>query len=142
MLLRNQDRFLDMLHVDVVRDTRERREVTDTSVACSGFFFEHDDSLFALGAEDGVIYVILNGTLLRHDDNTLQTQLNKSPDSNTFTAIHRSRTLFSVTYRPIKASSWTPNEDDECLDGFLWIHNVLQNPERCSQMIANAERDG
>ena len=142
MLLRNQDRYLDILHVNVARDSRERREAVDKNIPCDGFFFEHENNLFALGAEAGEIYVILNGKLLKHDDNTLQTQLQESPDCNTFTATHRSRTLCRVTYTPIKASGWTPNEDDECLDGFLWMHNVLQNPDRRTLMIANAEKDG
>ncbi len=142
MLLRNQDRYLDLLHVDVARDVRERREAVDKNIACNGFFFEHDDNLFALGAEAGEIYVILNGKLMKHDANTLHTQLDESPDSNTFTVTQHSETLCRVTYTPTKASGWTPNEDDECLDGFLWMHNVLLNPERRSIMITNATKDG
>ena len=142
MLLRNQNRYLDLLHVNVARDVRERREAVDKNIACDGFFFEHDEILFALGAEAGEIYIILNGKLLKHDASTLQTQLDESRDSNTFTATQHSETLCRVTYTPIKASGWIPNEDDECLDGFLWMHNVLHNPERRSLMIANADKDG
>jgi len=142
MLLRNQDRYLELLHVDVVRDVRERREVHDKNISCDGFFFEHEGSLFALGAESGAIYLILNGTLLKHDDSTIETQLEEAADCNTFAATQHSRTLCSVTYKPIKASGWIANEDDECLDGFLWMHNVLHNPERRSLMITNAEKYG
>jgi len=141
MLLRNQDRYFDMLQVDVAIDTRERGEAAEPGIACDGFFFEHDDKLFALGAEAGEIYVILDGNLIKFDARTFRTQLDESADCSTFTATQHFRTLCRVTYKSIKASGWIPNEDDECLDGFLWIHNVLQNPERLSLMIANTQRD-
>ena len=79
MLLRNQDRYLDLLHINVVRDVRERREAVDKNIACDGFFFEHDDNLFALGAEAGEIYLILNGQLLKHDANTQWPQIRRGP---------------------------------------------------------------
>ncbi len=141
MMLRNQNRYLDLLHVDVVRHTRERREATDKSITCDGFFFEHGNRFYALGSEGGSMYVILNGKLLLYDAR-LQTHLVESPECNTFTASHRSRTVCRVTYSPVRASGWIPNEDDECLDGFLWLHNVLQDPERRSLMIRNKEQHG
>ncbi len=142
MLLRNHDHYLDMLYVDVASDARERRAALDKSIADDGFFFEHNDDLFALGSESGTLYVILNGKLIKDDDNSLQTQLTESPDLNTFTATHHADTLCRVSYTPIKASGWTPNEDDECLNGFLLMHNILQSSERRSLLTTITEQDG
>lgn len=142
MLLRNQDRYLDLLHVDVASDVRERREAVGKSTACDGFFFEHNGCLFALGAEAGELYVILNGELLNYDASTLQTRLDISPDANTFSATQRSETLCRVTYTPVMASGWVPMEDDECTDGFLWMHNVLRDPVRRSIIVMNAAKSG
>ena len=141
MLLRNLDCFRDLLDVDVVRDTRDRRESNGNEDVTGGFFFEHENSLFALGVESSDIYVILNGTLLKVDS-TLQTHLTESLDGNTFMATHRFGTLCCVYYKPVKASGLIPNEDDECLDGFLWMHKVLRSPERLSQLLSIASPKG
>ena len=142
MLLRNQEIYLDALQIDVARDVRERQRLnSDNNASCDGCFFEHNGSLFVLGAESGAMYVILNGQLRKYDD-TLETQLVASPECNTFTATQDSRELCRVEYTPQRASRCVPNEDDECIDGFLWMHNVLRSPERRSILIANEGNDG
>ncbi len=141
MLLRNQDHYRDLLDIDVVRDIRQRLRIGENEkMSCHGVFFEHDDGLFGLGAESGAIFVIVNGKLLKYDDN-VETQLEDSPGDNTFSVLQDSRPLITITYRPIKASGWIPNEDDECLDGFLWMHNVLRDEERRDLLIRNQHND-
>lgn len=140
MLLRNQDQYRDLLQIDVTTDVRQRiRLGKGDQCATDGSFFEQFATLFGLGVESGELYVILSGRLFLWGA-TLTTQLQQSPDQNTFTAIRDSQKLCTVRYTPIKASGWIPNEDDECLDGFLWIHNVLCSPERRAILIANDNR--
>ena len=142
MLLRNQDTYLDLLQIDVARDVWERRQMTsDSKSACKGCFFEHGGSFFGLGVDFGRMYVILNGQLLRYDD-TLETKRLESVDFTTFSVTQDSVDLCRVEYTPWNASGWIPNEDDECVDGFLWLHNVLRNPERRSIMFASEASEG
>jgi hypothetical protein len=136
MLLRNIDRYLDGWHIDVLRDVRERHKLSNDD-CCDGSFFEHNGSLFGLGTDSGELYVIAGGRLLKFNDQKLRTELRVSLDGNVFTLIADSLPILEVSYKPMKASGWIPNEDDECLDGFLWMHNVLQNPERRATIIAN-----
>lgn len=130
MLLRNQDLYDEFLEVDIVGGVRRRFRIRDDEEEpTNGMFFEHDGSLFGLGTNQGSLFVLLEGRLLRYDAG-IETQLEESGETRAFAAYHNSELLYSATYTAIKASGWIPNEDDECLDGLLWIHNVLANPDR------------
>ncbi|MEO0377610.1 MAG: hypothetical protein AAF329_24015 [Cyanobacteria bacterium P01_A01_bin.17] len=141
MLLRNQDLHREILQIGVVRNSRERfRGLDNEDNSCDGFFFGHDGRLFGLGAESGAIFIILNGQLVKYDA-TLETQLAERPHHNISTVYQSARRLCVVTYKPVKASGWIPNEDDECLDGFLWMHNILRSAARRIVIVSNQSND-
>jgi hypothetical protein len=92
-------------------------------------FFECNNSLFGLGAENGSLYIMISEQIIRYET-SLFTLLNETGETRNFQAFIGKNLLYQTTYKFIPASGWIPNEDDECLDGFLWIHNVIRSPER------------
>jgi hypothetical protein len=137
MLLRNKNVYLEKLQIDVVRDVRRRFRMTrDNDTNCDGFFFEHDERLFGLGSDSGAVHLLIDGQLLKLAP-SIETQLVECPDVNTFIVTQNGCQLCRVEYEPKRGCGlWVPNEDDECVDGFLWMRNVLRSPERIAIMLA------
>ena len=142
MLLQNQNQCRDLLRIDITSNLRQRGRLDDgANVTPAGMFFEHENELFGLGASDSKLYLILNDQLWLSDD-SIETALSKIGDRNNFDVLQNSRNIYTIEYTPITSSGFIPNEDDECLDGFLWIHNILSSPERRALLTGKSTNVG
>jgi hypothetical protein len=130
MLLRNDDHYREVLEVDVDREPC-RRVLTEREVdtPTSGFFFDHEATTFGLVVCRGAIFVLLQNVLIPYEPD-LTTQIEEIGERRVFSVSHESETLVRVEYLPMKPFwNFFPIEDED-VDGFLWIHNVLSNSER------------
>ena len=142
MLLRNQELYQELLLVDVAKNERVRRfqNPSDTTKT-NGIFFEHENCLYGLGASNSKLFLIAGDKLIAHDQ-SWSAQLVESNNENKFSIHHGNTLVLEILYRPIYSSGYIANEDDECLDGFRWIHAVLTTPERQAKLIQMSKRDG
>lgn len=93
-----------------------------------------------MGVDAETVILVVDDQLLAHGP-TLAVKLDHSQGRNVFAVTQASQIVCQIEYEPIRASGWIPNEDDECVDGFLWIANVFNDPKRIEIMIANSRKD-
>lgn len=136
MILRNRDRFWDLIAVGDNGGSTER--LPDEGVQerkANGFFFEKEGRTFGLGVDRGVVWLFLDGEL-RAAHNRLLVSVEDAKGLRTFTAFDGPDLIFSVTYSP-EGSYWNLFAmDDEDVDGFTWMRNVLSSPERMAVFTA------
>ncbi len=128
MLLRNNERFLEVLEVGELR----RRVLTDSErdIPTQGFFFDHEGTTYGLGVSPrGAILVLLGNRIAVYGPG-FATQIQEDGECRVFTASQDGVMLVKVTYSPNKPFWNFYPVDDEDVDGFLWVHNVLSSAER------------
>lgn len=137
MLLRNAERYREVLEVNIDQESR-RRDLTEREIdtPTNGFFFDHNATTFGLGASQGTIYVLLQNRLVPYGPG-FTTQMQEDGERRVFTANREAETLFRVTYSPMKPFWNFFAMEDEDVDGFLWIHNVLSSAERRTILVEN-----
>jgi len=137
MLLRNKERYREVLEVDTDRESA-RRVLTECEVdiPTNGFFFDHDAKTFGLGVSRGTIFVLVQDRLVPYGPG-FTTQIQEDGERRVFTADREAETLVRVTYSPMKPFWNFFAMEDEDVDGFLWIHNVLSSAERRTILVEN-----
>jgi hypothetical protein len=109
---------------------------SELDIATNGAFFDHRESVFGIGVSQGALFILLEGRLVAYGPR-FATQLEDHGERRVFTARQDTATLVSVTYSP-RHPSWNFfAEEDEDVDRFLWMHNVLSNDERRAILIEN-----
>jgi hypothetical protein len=130
MLLRNLERHREMLDVRNAGQWHRRGLEPKDQTQSNGFFFDHGGATFGLGVSGGEILVLLRDQLVPYGSG-LETQIRDEGESRIFVAAYNAAPLVRVTYRPpVPFSTPYYSMEDEDVDGFLWIHNVLSNYER------------
>jgi hypothetical protein len=137
MLLRNKERYAEVLEVGIDRESR-RRVLTrcEVDIPTSGFFFDLYATTFGLAVSQGALFVLLQNRLVPFGPG-FKTQMEVNGEYRVFTASRDAEVLVRVKYLPAKPFwNFFPMEDED-VDGFLWIHNVLSSAERQRIMIDN-----
>jgi len=106
----------------------------EKDIPTNGFFFDHDAATFGLGVSQGTIFVLLRDRLLTYRPE-LQTQNQVSEEGRIFTVNDNGVTIVQIAYMPAKPFWNFFYMEDEDVDGFLWIHNVLSSSERRAILI-------
>src|SRR5262245_21214040 len=130
MLLRNTERYCEVLEVGIDRKLY-RRVLTEREldITTNGFFFDHSDTVFGIGVSQGALFILLQGRVLPYGPE-FTTQLEDKGESRVFTARRDTFTLVCETYSPRQPFWNFFAMEDEDVDGFLWMHNVLSSAER------------
>jgi hypothetical protein len=135
MLLRNTERYREVLEVGIGRESHPRvlteREI-DTPT--NGFFFDHNATAFGIGICRGAIFVLLEDRLVPYGPE-YETQVQETGDRRVFTASRDGMALVRVAYSPGKPFWNVFAMEDEDVDGFLLIHNVLSSVERRAILV-------
>jgi hypothetical protein len=140
MLLRNTERFLEMLEVSGEHGLRRRFLLSPAETAkTNGFFFEHNKSVFGLGAAHGMHWLVVQGAIVECGDG-LTTELREGTGRRAFRAHMNSRPFVEVSYEPMKPFANFFAMEDEDVDGFLLIHNILSNTERRAIFLRHNDR--
>ncbi len=135
MLLRNVERYLEVLQVGVDQKSCRRILFDDErGMATHRFFFDHDSATFGLGVSRGAVCLLLASRVVPYGPG-ISTRIQQDGESRIFTASQDGVTLANVTYLPGKPFRNLFPMDDEDVDGFLWIHNVLSSAERRAVFI-------
>ena len=136
MILRNKDRFRDLLAVGDSSGSIERLpDEGDQERKANGFFFEKDGRIFGLGVDHGIVWLFLDGEL-RAAHHGLLVSVEDAEGLRTFSAFDGQELISSVTYSP-EAPYWNVFAmDDEDVDGLTWMRNVLCSRERMSVFTA------
>ena len=137
MLLRNTERYREVLEVGIGRQPH-RRILTEREldIATNGFFFDHSDTVFGIGVSQGALFILLQGRLVPYGPE-FTTQLDENGESRVFTASRDTLTLVCETYSPRRPFWNFLAMEDEDVDGFLWMHNVLSSAERRAILVEN-----
>lgn len=139
MILRNKDRFRDLIAVgDSGRSIERLSDEGAQERKANGFFFEKEGRIWGLGVDHGVVWILLDGEL-RAAHHELLVSVKDADGLRTFSAFDGQNLLSSVTYSP-EAPYWNFFAmDDEDVDGFTWMRNVLSSPERMAVFtVANS----
>lgn len=137
MLLRNHERYQEVL--DVSNGGQWHRRVLEPKdpTPSNGFFFDHGGETFGLGVAGGEILVLLCGQLVPYGS-AFQTQIRDEGERRIFIATCNAVPLVHVAYRPhLPFSTPFHTAENEDVDGFLWIHNVLSSDERRAIFVAH-----
>ena len=136
MILRNKDRFRDLIAVgDSVGSIERLPDDGAQERKANGFFFEKDGRIFGLGVNQGVVWLFLDGEL-RAAHHELLVSVEDADGLRTFSVFDGQNLISSVTYSP-EAPYWNLFAmDDEDVDGFTWMRNVLSSPERMAVFTA------
>lgn len=136
MLLRNFERYLEVL--EFAKDSTRRRFVLDKrdDRLTQGFFIDHDGALFGLGVSRGAIVVLLQNALITYGPE-ITTTIQECGEARIFTACQHGTSIASVAYTPRVPQWFLMEDEDEDVDCFVWIHNVLSSAERMAILIEN-----
>lgn len=134
MFLRNYERYLEVLDLDLDGRSQRRVLLPGDDIKTNGFFFDHDGKMFGLGVSHDVTLVLLHNQLVRYHAG-FQTQINADGEHRVFTATCDGEQLISVSYLPAKPFWNFFFMEDEDVDGFLLIHNVLSSAERRAILV-------
>lgn len=130
MILRNRERFRDLITVGEGGSSIERLPgdgLQDRKA--NGFFFENDGRIFGLGVDHGRVWLLLDGRV-RSAQPGIRVTVADAEGLRTFSAFDGNNLISSVTYRP-EAPYWNFFAmEDEDVDGFTWMRNVLSSSER------------
>jgi hypothetical protein len=130
MLLRNLERYLEVLDTGNGGQWHRRVLESNDQIRSNGFFFDHAGATFGLGVLDGEILVLLRDQLVSYGSG-FATEIRDDGECRVFVAAHNAEPLVCVTYHsPLPFSTPFFSLEAEDVDGFLWIHNVLSSDER------------
>jgi hypothetical protein len=130
MVLRNLELYRDLIRVGAGEFSIERVAEADTGeLRSNGTFWDIDGYLFGLGVQGGVI-VLLLGDQLVEATFAVTVQVVDVGSRRIFSAFEEGRRLCTVEYEPKKPHWNFFAMNDEDVDGFVWMNNVLASPER------------
>ncbi len=136
MILRNKDRFRDLIAVGESGSLLERlRDEGPQERKANGFFFEMDGRVFGLGVDRRQVWLLLDGEL-RAAQPGVRVGVADAEGLRTFSAFDGNDLISSVTYPPETAYWNLFAMDEEDVDGFTWMRNVLSSPERMAVFTA------
>lgn len=135
MILRNLEKHREIIRVDTSSgESSLISEAEADGINPVGGFFMHEGLSFGLSAEDGCIWLIISGRPLKYE-NGMATTLANLGRKNEFKLYNNERLVFSINYKPKKPSWNFFTVEDEDVDHFCWMHNVLSRPERKAVLL-------
>lgn len=141
MLIRNMNQFRDVIEVSVNHTPMKRFTIPEgEDVKTVGSFFEYGESLFGLSASDGSIWLMIRGKVLKHTEN-LTTEFSENGSQRRLQVREKGVSILDVLYTPEKPYWNFFAMEDEDVDGFLWMYNVLSRPERKAVLLEVAARN-
>lgn len=142
MLLRNLDNYEEL--IDVNSQCGSITYISDPAVEekiIKGSFFIHDNFLFGLYAENGLGWLIICGKLFQCDSR-ITTQNVAIDNQRLFQVIEDDSVIFEVKYTPKKPYWNFFAMEDEDVDNFLWLHNVISTPLRREILLKESAQNG
>lgn len=135
MILRNLDNYRDL--AEISDDGRSIKRIPETDVGeqrPSGLFWEMDGRLFGLGVDKGEMLLLLD-CRIKAVTSSVKVGITDCAGRRTFSVFDGGHLVSEVQYEPQKPYWNFFAMEDEDVDGFVWINNVLASPERMSILI-------
>ncbi len=129
MLLRNTEKYVDIIEFSPTYGLIRRFEISNgEDAATNGFFCEIFEKLFGLGVSAGGLYVIVEGRAFNSE--LLTTTCVRFGEKREFVVSKGSSTLCRIKYKPDEPFWNFFAMEDEDVDSLLLIHNILSSSER------------
>jgi len=136
VVLRNINKFIELLDIDL--KTGEYRSFIKNNSDLkdsSGQFCLVNNEVFGLGVDSGRFFLVTAGRVSEVSGD-IQTKIEFRENCRYFSVVNTQGLISETEYKPETAGSYlTYTEDDEDVDCLLWIHNILNSPERMQILL-------
>lgn len=135
MILRNLDIYRYMIRLSDGGQSIEKVAESDVDAEKSnGLFWEVDGHPFGLGVQNGEMVLLLRGKLIAASRG-MSVTVSDSGERRKFSVFDGEHLVSSEIYEPKKPHWNFFAMEDEDVDGFVWIKNVLASHERTAVFL-------